>query len=100
MKECAFQRLKSTQKAKLEMKTLINLSSIQNFKRSSLISIRDVIKKRTVQIDFKKKNVLVQVQQKHMVHKYLNQTNEWLRDCRVEIDNLKSLLGNLKCISK
>ena len=100
MKEAAFNRLKSTQKARLEMKTIIKMKSIETFKRASLMSIRDVIKKRTATMNIMKKEPAVRSHQRYVVDKYLNQTQSKLEDCKVELDNFKSLLNKLKCIYK
>lgn len=96
MKEDAFARMKVTQKAKIEMKTLLKMNKSSKIGKRSLNTIRDIIRRRTAIISMENKYNANKNIQKTIARRKLKLTSEYLIECQESVSYLNSLMKKVK----
>lgn len=96
MKEAAKSRLAISRKAKIEMKALLRMNKNDCLKRNSVNEVREIVRRKTLTIDFNKMITTNKVLQKNMAKLSLKLTCEYLDECR---ELLKRASDSLRLIS-
>ena len=96
MKEAAVARMKVTQKAKVEMKTLLKLNKSRNLNKRNLQTIRDIIRRKTGLINLDNKLRANKSLQIAIASRKLRSTSEYLIECQENVAYINTLLNKLK----
>ena len=97
MKEAAKVRLSISKKAKAEMKALLKFNKTNTLKRrNSMNEVREIIRRKTLTVDFSKIISTNKVLQKAMARESLKLTTQYLDECREELAKAKDLFEQLR----
>lgn len=96
VKEAAIARMKVTQKAKVEMKTLLKLNKSANLNKRNLHTIRDIIRRKTGLINLDNKLKVNKSIQIKIASQRLKMTSEYLIECQENAVYINTLLNKLR----
>jgi CRP-like cAMP-binding protein len=87
-----------SKKAKVEMKALLKLNKDDVITTKNLGAIREIIRRKTLNIDIKKKMMANKLIQKSFARESLRLTNEFLNEIRDDLAKAKRMIERLKNI--
>lgn len=96
MKEAAKSRLAISRKAKVEMKALLRMNKNDCLKRDSVNEVREIVRRKTLTIDYNKMITTNKILQKNMAKLSLKLTCGHLDDCRELLIRAKEMLEKAK----